>query len=85
MRVLFTFSNHFLMSLTLAFARRCAPGSGYSLPMLKEAVGNAIRCARHKLKKSHVHLMAAAGVRDSGELYENDPMVGGLSQEHETF
>ena len=29
--------------------------------------------------------MAAAGVRDSGELYENDPMVGGLAQERETF
>ena len=85
MRVLFTSSNPFLISPTLACARRCAPGSGYAMPMLKDAIGNAIRCARHKLKKSHVHLMAAAGVRDSGELYENDPTVEGLTQEHETF
>ena len=55
------------------------------MPMLKDAIGNAIRCARHKMKKSHVHLMAAGGVRDSGELYENDSTVGGLAQEHETF
>ena len=69
----------------VVFARRCAPGSGYSLPMLKEAVGNAIRCARHKLKKSNVHLIAASSLRDNEELYGNNVMTETLSQDDERF
>ncbi len=46
------------------FARRCAPGSGYSMGMLKEAIGNSIRCARHKIKTDQALLFAVAAVQD---------------------
>ena len=48
----------------LVFARRCAPGSGYSMGMLKEAIGNSIRCARHKIKIDQGRLFAVAAVQE---------------------
>jgi hypothetical protein len=69
----------------LVFARRCAPGCGYTMPMLKEAIGNAIRCARYKLKRSHAHLIVAAAMGDKNGSGGNDKMAQLLSQDDETF
>ena len=44
----------------LVWSKRCAPGCGYTMSLLKDAVGNSIRCARHKLKTEQVRLVAAA-------------------------
>ncbi|CAF1259933.1 unnamed protein product [Adineta ricciae] len=53
-----------LLDDILVFARRCSPGCGYNSSMLKEAIGNSIRCARHQMRRSNAHrIVAAAAVR----------------------
>ncbi|CAF4981802.1 unnamed protein product, partial [Rotaria sp. Silwood1] len=50
------------------------PGSGYSMAMLKEAVGNSIRCARHKIKMEQSRIVAAAAVQQVDPNHENGMM-----------
>ncbi|CAF1089671.1 unnamed protein product [Rotaria sp. Silwood1] len=63
-----------LLENILVFARRCSPGSGYSMAMLKEAVGNSIRCARHKIKMEQSRIVAAAAVQQVDPNHENGMM-----------
>jgi hypothetical protein len=60
----------FIQSLTylivlypLVFSRRCAPGCGYTMGALKDAIGNSIRCARYKLKTDNSRLIVAAAAQ----------------------
>ncbi len=70
----------------LVFARRCAPGSGYTMPMLKDAIGNSIRCARYKVKKSQAHLIVTASMGNEEEFDGNNEMSGShLQDDDETF
>ncbi len=55
----------------LVFARRCAPGCGYSMTMLKEAIGNSIRCARHKIRMEQGQIIAAVAVQQAELNHEN--------------
>ncbi|CAF2690221.1 unnamed protein product [Rotaria sp. Silwood2] len=63
-----------LLENILIFARRCSPGSGYSMAILKEAIGNSIRCARHKIKMEQSRTIAAVAVQQADPNYENGMM-----------
>jgi hypothetical protein len=51
-----------VLNFILVFARRCSPGCGYTDSMLKEAIGNSIRCARHSMKRANAQMIAAVAV-----------------------
>ena len=46
----------------IVFARRCSPGCVYTMAMLKDAIGNSIRCTRHNVEKANTQQIAAAAV-----------------------
>jgi hypothetical protein len=66
------FSVYLMDLVVLVFARRCAPGSGYTIAALKDAVGNSIRCARHKLKLERSRIIAAAAVQQVQQVEPNE-------------
>ncbi|CAF1347338.1 unnamed protein product [Rotaria sordida] len=51
-----------LLNDIYVFARRCSPDCVYTMAMLKDAIGNSIRCARHNVKKANTQHIAAAAV-----------------------
>ncbi|CAF4589997.1 unnamed protein product [Rotaria sp. Silwood2] len=63
-----------LLDDILVFARRCSPGCSYTMAMLKEAIGNSIRCARHSVKKANTQQIAAAAVFQLQMNHENNDM-----------
>jgi len=55
------------------------------MPMLKDDISNAIRCARFKVKKSQTQLIVAAAMGDKEESDDHDDMARFLSQDDGTF
>lgn len=47
--------------------------------MLKEAIGNSIRCARYKVKMSNTQMIAAAAINQTHQHNDTDS-VGNITQ-----
>ncbi|CAF4863300.1 unnamed protein product [Rotaria sp. Silwood1] len=70
-----------LLNNILVWSKRCTPGCAYTMSMLKDAIGNSIRCARHKLKTEQARLAVVVAGNQFEAIHVNDHDVEIMSQD----